>query len=95
MKKLILFLVVVTTCLSACAQAKPADQQNTQLDTTAVMLLQRTSQHTAPCYKLYKTENMWTFLELETFYGRIWQVQYSVDDSKATRMKSPLAAGFS
>lgn len=35
---------------------------------------------------------MWTFLELETFSGRIWQVQYSVDDSKATRMKSTLSS---
>lgn len=92
MKKLILFLVVVTTCLSACAQSKPAEQENTQLDTTAVMLLQRISQHTAPCYKLYKTENIWTFLELETFSGRIWQVQYTVDESKASRMKSTLSS---
>ena len=92
MKKFILLVVLATTCIWASAQTKPSDQLNTQLDTTAVMLLQRISQHTAPCYKLYKTENMWTFLELETFSGRIWQVQYTVDESKATRMKSTLSS---
>ena len=34
-------------------------------------------------FKLYPTENMWTFLELDTATGLVWQVQYSVnDDSK-------------
>ncbi len=81
----------MTICLTACAQSQTRVpvQQNTELDTTAVLLLERISQHTAPCYKLYKTENMWTFLELETFTGRIWQVQYTVNDSH-DRMKTSL-----
>lgn len=29
-------------------------------------------------YKLFPTENMWTFLKLNTRNGRIWQVQYDV-----------------
>ena len=53
-----------------------------QLDTMKVQLLNRISEHTAPLYKLYPTENMWTFLELETFSGRIWQVQYSMESNK-------------
>ena len=93
MKRFIIVIAaIVLGTMAASAQSK---EVNTQLDTTAVLLLQRISEHTGQCYKLYKTENMWTFLELETFYGRIWQVQYSVDDSKATRIKSTLAAGFS
>ena len=31
-------------------------------------------------FKLYPTENMWTFLELDTATGLVWQVQYSVDN---------------
>lgn len=31
-------------------------------------------------YELYKTQNYWTFLKLETTTGRIWQVQFSVND---------------
>ena len=28
-------------------------------------------------YKLFPTQNMWTFLKLDTMTGKIWQVQYS------------------
>ena len=34
-----------------------------------------------PRYKLYPTQNNWTFLKLDTMTGQIWQIQYSVDDS--------------
>ena len=40
-------------------------------------------------YKLYATENMWTFLELDTATGIIWQVQYSVK-GEDYRFKSTL-----
>ena len=33
-------------------------------------------------YKLYKTDNMWTFLKLDTATGKISQVQYSIDGSQ-------------
>jgi len=29
-------------------------------------------------YRLFETDNMWTFLNLDTQNGRIWQVQYDV-----------------
>lgn len=29
-------------------------------------------------YKLYPTQNLWTFLKLDTRTGKIWHVQYSV-----------------
>lgn len=31
-------------------------------------------------FKLYPTTNMWTFLKLDTRNGRIWQVQWSLND---------------
>lgn len=81
MKKLILILAAICIGTAALAQSAANDSSATkwtQKDTLTVGYLQRISQHTAPCYKLYPTENMWTFLELETFSGRIWQVQYSI-----------------
>lgn len=33
-----------------------------------------------PIYKLFPTENYWTFLKLDTRNGKIWQVHYSVSD---------------
>lgn len=79
MKKIAIVLIAMCAAYAANAQT-PRDTSAvawTQVDSLKVGLLQRISQHTAPCYKLYPTENMWTFLELETYSGRIWQVQYS------------------
>ena len=33
-------------------------------------------------YKLYPTNNMYNFLKLDTSTGRLWQVQWSVEDNK-------------
>ena len=91
MNKIILVkAILLNICMFTSAQTKAKKSMSTELDSTAVFLLNRISQHTAPYYKLYKTENMWTFLELETFSGRIWQVQYSVDSETSTRMKTIL-----
>lgn len=32
-------------------------------------------------YKMFPTENIWTFLKLDTRNGMIWQVQYSINDN--------------
>lgn len=58
-----------------------------QPDSLSIEHLHRAS-YTAPNYILYPTENVWTFLELETSTGRIWQVQHNIDDE--WRFKSPL-----
>lgn len=33
-----------------------------------------------PVYKLFPTENYWTFLKLDTRNGKIWQVHFTVSD---------------
>ena len=40
-------------------------------------------------YRLFKTENMWTMLLLDTRDGRVWQIQYSIEE-KAPRIKLPI-----
>lgn len=32
-------------------------------------------------YRMFPTENIWTFLKLDTRSGKIWQVQYSINDN--------------
>ena len=76
MRKYILSITIFFMGISVFAQS--ISPQRSQQDSLMVGYLQRISQHTAPCYKLYPTDNIWTFLELETYSGRIWQVQYSV-----------------
>lgn len=91
MRKALVFTLALLFATISFAQVKDNgsnSNQGLQLDTIKVQLLTRISQHTAPGYKLYPTENMWTFLELETFTGRIWQVQFSMDSNK--RFKVPV-----
>ena len=38
------------------------------------------SQNTEVQYRLFPTQNMWTFLKLDTTTGKIWQVQFSVNE---------------
>lgn len=40
-------------------------------------------------YKLYPTQNIWTFLKLNTRNGKIWQVQFSVKGDDY-RFETPL-----
>lgn len=35
-------------------------------------------------FKLFPTQNMWTFIKLDTQTGQMWQVQYSVKGDEAT-----------
>jgi len=41
-------------------------------------------------YELYPTQNMWTFLKLNTETGQIWQVQYYVGNDYSKRCQVPL-----
>lgn len=42
--------------------------------------------NTQPRYKLYKTENMYNLIELDTATGKLWMVQYGMN-KKVSRMK--------
>ena len=92
MKKLVSILVMVLCTLTAFAQEKPNQQDRTanlleRVDSILQMSnlwLQyiETSQSLKQRYKLYETENMYTFLQLDTKTGKIEQVQWSLDKEK-------------
>lgn len=42
-----------------------------------------------PRFQLFKTQNMWTFLKLDTMTGKIWQVQFSTKGDDY-RFETPL-----
>ena len=42
--------------------------------------IQRKKSITEPIFKMFPTQNLWNFLKLDTSNGRIWQVQYSIND---------------
>lgn len=41
-------------------------------------------------YDLYPTTNLWNFIKLNTRNGKMWLVQYTIDDDK-NRMTAPLS----
>ncbi len=65
MKKIVLILFAMCLAFSSFAQNSDKPITDNANDPYAV-------------YKLYPTQNMWTFLKLNTSNGMIWQVQYSV-----------------
>ena len=75
MKKIITSLIVVLTTMIACAQ----NQESTNAETVKVNQKQTAvSSDNVVVYQLFPTQNMWTFIKLNTRTGQIWQVQYSV-----------------
>ena len=66
MKKLTLSVVVAfITILTACAQTQTTN------DAPPIPITNE------PAYQLFPTQNMWTFIKLDTRTGVMWQVQYS------------------
>ena len=85
MKRLVVFVSCLFLSLSALSQDFfPRDSIKgdgwSQKDSLQMHLLNRVNQKAAPGFKLNKTDNMWTFLRLETATGRIWQVHYSINN---------------
>lgn len=68
MKKIICF-ICFATALFACNQSA---EKQTQSDSKPKNELKSAN------FQLFQTQNMWTFLKLDTRNGRIWQVQYDI-----------------
>lgn len=81
MKKLILTTIALFLCGQSIlfAQKIEADSLTTTLSEKDILSLVASNTKSEEYYKLYPTENMWTFLKLDTRTGKIWQVQYSVN----------------
>lgn len=81
MKQLILTTIALFVCGQSIlfAQEIKADSLQTILSEKDILSLVASNTRSEENYKLYPTENMWTFLKLDTRTGKIWQVQYSVN----------------
>ena len=70
MKKIILLTIIALTTMTSFAQVEKDESdisQNAQKSLLAVK------------YRLFPTENMWTFIKLNTRNGEMWQVQYDIE----------------
>lgn len=93
MKKMLMILILVYgigSIITVDAQstnkgAATKEDLNVVLTTKDTLMFQYMdaylNQLREPRYQLFKTQNMWTFLKLDTMTGQIWQVQFSIKGS--------------
>ena len=74
MRKIIILLFVFICCLISCSN-QPIATDKTEKPNSSAPLCNAT-------YQLFPTQNMWTFIKLNTRDGRMWQVQYDVKGSE-------------
>ena len=68
--------------LSSCSNSNPKD---TVTEVKGIVTTTNSDR-----FQLYKTQNMWTFLKLDTSTGQIWQVQFSTEGDEY-RFETPLS----
>ena len=90
MRYLLPFVAVLLCSVTLSAQDY-SEQDSTESifneETIQGLALLKTLMDDSPVYELYRTDNMWTFLKLETSTGKIWQVQYAVGDGDAFQVE--------
>lgn len=85
MKKLLFAIAILCFSMSFTVKAQSPSSKASELKLTPrdTLLFEYMDtyrrQLREPQYQLFPTENMWTFLKLNTITGQIWQVQYTVE----------------
>lgn len=96
------FVLILITCCFTCAvsyaqtdstlvkhsdEPTLSDKENLLLDELESIIKKRVN--TLARYKIYKTQNTYNLIKLDTATGRLWQVQYGMNNS-STRMEVPI-----
>ena len=80
MNKILLTVIILLTTLSSIAQSLPESNNE---------IINQNVEKEILTYRLFQTQNMWTFIKLNTRNGKMWQVQYSMEENK--RFESDLS----
>ena len=78
MNRLVIIMISVLLLSTTYARTTPIEILNKPIDYTVIDNNPSLSQHVV-AYRLFPTENMWTFIKLDTRNGKIWMVQYDVN----------------
>jgi hypothetical protein len=71
------FLTILMLITISFSQAQVKKNDGTPNDIT-----QKEQPYESAIYQLFPTQNMWTFIKLNTRNGQMWQVQWSIDAEK-------------
>ncbi len=78
MMKIIISLICVLVISTTCTKAYSNKFEFAPVDSTFIE--NGTAQNqVAFVYRLYPTQNLWTFIKLNTRNGKMWQVQYDIE----------------
>ena len=72
MKKIIIAYLAIFGLMISCTGNSQTEQKPKNQTLTGIC--------TTDTFELYETQNMWTFIKLNTTTGEIWQVQYTLSD---------------
>lgn len=75
MKKIIIACLAIFCMMISCTgnpQTEPKNESPAKQPLTGIC--------TTDTFELYETQNIWTFIKLNTATGEIWQVQYTLSD---------------
>lgn len=75
MKKIIIACLAIFCMMISCTgnpQIEPKNESPAKQPLTGIC--------TTDTFELYETQNIWTFIKLNTTTGEIWQVQYTLSD---------------
>lgn len=77
MKNLVLFFLLFSLFMTGgCTGNAP------KMETKAEVQDQLVQAYSVERYKLFPTQNIWTFIKLDTQTGKMWLLQYSVNDNE-------------
>jgi hypothetical protein len=79
MKKIIISLIVVLVTTTAFAQIQTIPIITSTPTPTPMSIV---SPDTGVVFRLFSTQNTWTFIELNTRNGQLWQIQYSTGNKQ-------------
>lgn len=75
MKKIIIACLAIFCMMISCTGNPQTEQKPKNQTLTGIC--------TTDTFELYETQNMWTFIKLNTATGEIWQVQYAINDDNS------------
>lgn len=77
-KTFLSLLAAMCIVLTAVAQTRPAGVPTKDADSLKVQLMTGLVQKVTPCYKVFYTGSGASYLELETFSGKVWLINYTL-----------------
>ena len=75
MKKLVISLIIGLATIAVCAQDRTTPMSIVSTDSAVV-------------FRLFSTQNTWTFIKLNTRNGQMWQIQW---DTGSNQFETPIS----